>query len=99
LKSLKLGIKSGELIFDIPDSKKVARNIFRERLKNFGFILLQESVFIFPFECKKELDFITTNYYIKPYVKYILADFLEGDDILIKRFLDLDILTPRMIKT
>lgn len=86
------------VIFDIPDDKVVARNILREKLKNFGFVFLQESVFIFPFECKREIDFICDNYYIKPYVKYILADILEGDDELIERFCDLEILSPAMIK-
>lgn len=41
------------VIFDIPDDKKVARNILRDKLRQIGFILLQESVFVFPFECKR----------------------------------------------
>lgn len=85
------------VIFDIPDEKKLARNILRENLKRLGFILLQESVFIFPFECKREIDFIVNNFFIKPYVKYIVADILEGDDELIEKFLDLEILTPKII--
>ena len=75
------------VIFDIPDDKKVARNILRDKLKQIGFILLQESVFIFPFECKREIDYIVNNFFIKPYVKYILADIIEGDDDLKKNLL------------
>lgn len=86
------------IVFDIPDDKKTERNVFREHLKRMGFVQFQESVFIFPFECKKEINFITTNYYIDPYVKYIVADFFEGDDDLIDHFLKEGILSPKIIK-
>ena len=59
---------------------------------------LQESVFVFPFECKKEIDYITESYFIKPYVKYIVADFFEDDDLLIEKFIDLYVLNPKLIK-
>lgn len=86
------------VIFDIPDDKKVSRNILRDKLRQIGFILLQESVFIFPFECKREVDYIANNFFIKPYVKYILADIIEGDDDLIKKFLDSGTLESKMLK-
>lgn len=86
------------VIFDIPDDKKITRNILREKLKKLGFLLLQESVFIHPFDCKKEIDFIVNNFYIKPYVKYIIADILEGDDELISEFIDQGILKPTMLR-
>lgn len=85
------------VIFDIPNDKKVKRNIFRERLERLGFISIQESVFVHPFECKKEIDFITTNYYIKSYVKYIIADMFEGDEDLIPEFLERNILNKKII--
>lgn len=84
------------IIFDIPDDKKTEREIFREKLKQLGFRCLQESVFVFPFDCKGEMDLICSNYFIKPYVKYIVADFFEDDDQLIKQFLDEDILNLNM---
>ncbi len=86
------------VIFDIPNNKKLSRDVLRGKLRNLGFILLQESVFIHPFECKKEINFITNNYFIQPYVKYILADILDGDGDLINKFIDMDILKREMIK-
>jgi len=86
------------VIFDIPDDKKTARDILRDKLKQIGFIQLQESVFIYPFECKNEIDYLTEIYHIKPYVKYIVADFFDGDDLLIEKFLDEGILSEKMIK-
>lgn len=86
------------IVFDIPDDKKTERNAFREHLKRMGFVQFQESVFVYPFECKKEIDYISTNYFIDPYVKYIMADFFEGDDELIDHFIAEGIVSPKMIK-
>lgn len=46
------------IIFDIPNSKNIIRNIFRKKLKEFGFYLLQKSIWIYPFSCKEEVDFL-----------------------------------------
>ncbi len=56
------------VIFDIPEEKKSARDALRLKFKNLGMLQLQKSVFVYPFDCKKEIDFI--------------SDFFEvGDDI------------------
>ncbi len=86
------------VIFDIPDRKRAFRDVLRSRLERLGFVLLQESVFIFPFECKSEIDYICEYYLIKPYLKYIIADILEGDQGLIEEFVDKEVLLPSMIK-
>ncbi len=46
------------VIFDIPNSSAVVRNVFRRKLKEFGFYLLQRSVWIYPFECREEINFL-----------------------------------------
>lgn len=66
------------IIFDIPESKKVAREIFREKLKKLGFQRLQKSVFVSRFECKNEIDFLRYAFEIAPYVQYILAKEISG---------------------
>ena len=86
------------VIFDIPNEIRKARDILRERLKRLGFIQLQESVFIYPFKCKKIIDYIAEIYQIKPFLKYVIADIIEGDEELIEEFLDRKILEPKMIK-
>lgn len=43
------------VIFDIPKDKKDLRDIVRERLKRWGFYQLQKSVFVYPFDCQKEV--------------------------------------------
>ncbi len=57
------------IIFDIPEDKKQARDALRSKFKHLGMLQLQKSVFIYPFDCKKEIDFV--------------SDFFEvGDDLL-----------------
>ena len=45
------------VIFDIPERFKKAREALRKKLKDLGFIKLQESVFAFPYECEDEINF------------------------------------------
>lgn len=46
------------VIFDIPEKKKVAREALRNKLKDLGFVKLQDSAWITPFPCENELNFV-----------------------------------------
>ncbi|MDP4007544.1 MAG: hypothetical protein Q8P55_03085 [bacterium] len=46
------------IFFDIPVTSNMVRNVFRRKLKEFGFYRLQKSVWIFPFECREEIEFL-----------------------------------------
>ncbi len=46
------------IIFDIPNSKNIIRNIFRRKLKEFNFYPLQKSIWAYPYPCKEEVGFI-----------------------------------------
>ena len=61
------------IIFDIPENRKGIREIFRKKLKELEFQQLQKSVFVSPYECRNEIDFLKNVYEIVPYVSYILA--------------------------
>ena len=61
------------IIFDIPENKKGTREIFRKKLKELEFQQLQKSVFVSPYECRNEIDFLKNVYEVVPYVSYILA--------------------------
>jgi len=59
------------VIFDIPEDKKSARMALASKLKELGFYPMQKSVFIHPYECKDEVDFITELFDIVPYVRFL----------------------------
>lgn len=69
-RSIKWDGKWSLVTYDIPEKKKPAREALREKLKELGFYEWQKSVFIFPFPCRDEIDFLTEFFEIRPYVRY-----------------------------
>lgn len=59
------------IIFDIPDEHKWAREGFREKLKILGLYPLQESVFIYPYDCRREIEFLCSVFNISDFVRFI----------------------------
>ncbi|MCL5407632.1 MAG: CRISPR-associated endonuclease Cas2 [Patescibacteria group bacterium] len=86
------------VIFDIPDTKKNERDILREKLERIGFIKLQESVYVFPFECGLEIEALKEMYFIKPYVQYVLANRIETEINLLEVFYDRGILDKKYLR-
>lgn len=66
--------------FDIPESKKAVRNALRSKLKDLGFHPLHKSVFICPYACLNEVQFIEEIFKVGPYVNFIEAKRIEGDE-------------------
>lgn len=61
------------VIFDIPESKKRARNALRQKLGNLSFYSWQKSVFVHPYNCLDEIEFITELFQVRPYVRFFEA--------------------------
>ncbi len=68
------------VIFDIPESRRRARQIFAQKLKNLGFHQMQRSVFVHPFECRDEIDFMKEALEIGDYTTCIAAASISGDE-------------------
>ena len=73
------------IVFDIPEKSRYARNIFRDKLKHLGFFMLQQSTWIYPYECKKEIDFILEFLSLRAYVLFFEVK-IDNDAILKKYF-------------
>ncbi|KKR31892.1 MAG: hypothetical protein UT63_C0058G0018 [Candidatus Gottesmanbacteria bacterium GW2011_GWC2_39_8] len=74
------------VIFDVPNKYRKERDYLREKLVNMGFYPFQESVFICPYPCEKEIKFIREVLTIPHEIKYIVADRVENDEDLRKIF-------------
>ena len=61
------------IAFDVPETKRTARNSLREKMKELGFVKFNDSVWVYPFPCQKEIDFIANYWGIGKYVHFILA--------------------------
>jgi len=67
------------VVFDIPEHQKNKREIFRMHLRNLLFFELQKSVFVHPYDCRKEIDNITDHYQLGRYVRFIVANTIDNE--------------------
>lgn len=74
------------IIFDIPEKWKYARELFRMRLQQLGLTKLQDSVYVSPYRCFDEIQFLRQLYGIPFTVRYLLVDKLEDDNSLKEQF-------------
>jgi len=74
------------VLFDIPEVFKKRRDGFRFHLKNLGFFEYQKSVFVHPYDCKDEIEYIIEFSGIRKYVRFIVADSLDNELHLKKHF-------------
>jgi len=65
------------VFFDIPENRRKGRDALRYRLKMAGFYKLQESIFIFPYECEREIRDFTKLFKMEKYVRFGLLDFVD----------------------
>jgi phenylacetic acid degradation operon negative regulatory protein len=68
------------VVFDIPESKKRERNIFRSLIKRKGFVGIQNSVFIAPHADFNQLANLRSRLKIEKYVSFFVAKSAETDD-------------------
>ena len=67
------------VLYDIPEDEKEARDAFRDHLKELGFRKLQHSAGIYPFDCRKEIEFIIELLDIRKYVRLIEANHIDNE--------------------
>jgi hypothetical protein len=67
------------VIFDIPEKYRLARMALTKKLKEMGFYQCQKSVWIYPFPCLEEIEFLKDFFNIKPFVKiFIVSEMTDG---------------------
>lgn len=74
------------VIFDIPEKYKTARLSLRDKLLSLGFFQCQKSVYIHPFSCEDEVDFISNFFEIGRYVRYGVMKYITNEAELLLRF-------------
>lgn len=67
------------VIFDIPESKKVNRQILVRKLRALGFYPLQRSVFVYPYECKNEVDFLIEFFDLRRFVRFVVVKEIDNE--------------------
>lgn len=67
------------VLFDIPENQRKIRDAFRYHLKQLGFYEFQKSVFVHPYDCKDEIDYLIEFYNARKYIRFIVANFLDNE--------------------
>jgi len=74
------------VIFDIPNKKNAGREALRLKIKGLGFYQLQKSVWVIPYACEKEIEFLVELFHLYPYVNLIEAVAIKNDAKLRRHF-------------
>lgn len=67
------------ITFDIPERIKKVRESLRYHLKNLGFKELHKSVFVLPYECRDEIEYIVEFYNARRFIRYIEAHYIDNE--------------------
>ena len=74
------------LIFDISEKRKPTREKVRATLAAIGFVRLQDSVWVYPYGCEDLITLLKADFKIGKDLLYIIADKIENDVVLRKKF-------------
>jgi hypothetical protein len=74
------------VIFDIPERKRVTRNKIRALVSRLGFLRLQDSVWVYPYDCEELVTLLKADLKIGLAVLYIIADAIEFDTPIRRHF-------------
>jgi CRISPR-associated endonuclease Cas2 len=74
------------LIFDIPEKRKIDREHIRHTLISIGFMRLQRSVWVYPYDCEELITLIKADIKIGKDVLYMIVDAIEYDKPIKKYF-------------
>lgn len=67
------------VFFDVPEIQRNKRDYLRRFLRKLGFYQYQKSVYLFPYECEKEVSLIKKIVEGAKYMKYIIAEKIEDE--------------------
>ncbi|MDO8569934.1 MAG: hypothetical protein Q7R89_04155 [bacterium] len=76
------------IIFDIPEKKRRTRDRVRTLFRSAGFYLLQDSVWVYPYDCEDILTLLKSDLGVGKNILYLIVDEIENDKHL-REFFDL----------
>jgi len=70
------------VIFDVPESQKKGRDALIRKLKDLGLVQFNKSVWVYPYECKDEIDFVSEYFDIGRHVHYLTVESMTNEENL-----------------
>jgi len=67
------------LIFDVPEKNRSIRDKVRNTIITIGFMRLQKSVWVYPYDCEDFVNLIKADFKIGKDLLYLIVDSIEND--------------------
>ena len=74
------------IVFDIPQNKRRSRDLIRFTLKQIGFVKLQHSVWVYPYDCEEWITLLKLDFKFGKEVLYMIVEKIENDKTLRQNF-------------
>ena len=74
------------LVFDIKEKSRTLRDGLRKELVNLGFVRLQNSVWVYPYECEEVIIMLKSYFSLGKDVLYMTVEKIENDKWLKEEF-------------
>ena len=68
------------ILFDIPAEKRTVRNAFRHLIRQMGAVMIQKSVWMFPFDCTDRIELLRRYFNLSDSVLRVALSEHIGDD-------------------
>lgn len=74
------------IIFDVPERRRRTRDRLRVLMRELGFVRLQDSVWVFPYDCEDFIALLKAELKIGSAVLYMVVEEIENDTHLREHF-------------
>ncbi len=74
------------VMFDIPEKRKHVRKLLRFEMQEVGFLRIQDSVWVYPFDCEEFISLLKADMRIGKDVLYAVVEEIENDKWIRKHF-------------
>ncbi len=74
------------VIFDIPEKRKHIRERLRFEMQDVGFLRIQDSVWVYPYDCEEFIALLKADLHIGKDVLYAVVEEIENDVHIRKHF-------------
>src|SRR3989338_4013191 len=74
------------VVFDIPEKRRGVRERLRRLMHEFGFLQLQKSIWVSPYDCEELIALVKAELRIGKDVLYVIADTIENDGWIKRHF-------------
>ena len=74
------------VIFDIPEKRKKIREHLRFEMQDIGFLRIQDSVWVYPYDCEEFIALLKADMHMGKDVLYAVIEEIENDVSIRKHF-------------